>query len=1246
MKKKFVHLFFAALTMFSVVGCQEHEQSELDFGQIQDTAYVTGCITYSLGQDLTAIDSVTSGYVAEVIKPATGRKVYIDVPLSSYQAGAQGNKIFTGVVDEKGNVTIAIPVKSDGISGATMRYEEFTAERSEYLKMVDGQPVFETRMYKFETPAAMASRPTLLPGSNSIGEEAELRYEHTVIDMKAYAETAVFSGKLQLPYEVSYRVGAYKEAANCQVEITIQDGEDVEEMTAAKAPKYTYGGVTNEAGEFAINLPVKNLRKGFHITEAKVVPLNGGEFTHYVNAEGKSVQLAGAYTLRTDWVAGTNIMDVAEVVEGIECSVGECPLKFVPGYNNGIADKVQPDTWNENLAGWVFGEKAFAGMAATAKIQGNIMLAKETGFAVGAYEASKQSVTIKGNTAPYDKEFTVLTNAEGLFELEIPVEQEGVNPGITWTVDMVTPTSIAYTHYQAADKSVVYKEGTYSFYKKSRKVDAEWNELGTYHYKFAPTVEPETWSNNLAGWFVKENYNETATVTANLYLAHETAYAVGAYELAKGRRVSVTVEYSSETATLVAPVQADGKFSITIPVESATSKYTVDNFTLLDAENDDFKHYTQDGNKSIAGKYVQYKKVAAEEGDWNNKWSIYYKFQPTSAPETWKDSNNEMLAGWYVNEDFEETTTVTAKVYVAQETALAIGEYTAAKGLRMSVNVNYGGSSIKLIAPVQADGTLKLTVPVKAATSEYTANEFTLIDNEVEGYKHYTKKGEKTLSGNYALKYKFEDKEGDWNNKYTLYYSFAPATSPLTWHANLAGWYKKEGYDKSATATGKAYFAKEKSYAIGEYVAATNEVITISVAPLGAQLQVPVKNDGSFSVAIPMKDAFDEYTLTANAGDVEVDDFVHYKAQGKTSTLEGKYTAGSPLKSEDAAWNEMGTYYFKFTPTASVPTYTNKLFGWQKFDARYANTDAEVSGTIQMAVETGFWKGGYEPYANEKVIVSYILSGELFEMVVLTNADGQFTCKTYREFGDQHPAVSAVPMKTEVDDFVHYYHVTSPTQMKIAGNYYHYVSINDNAWNNKGTAYYKFNPDGSPAEWPNNNLIGWYKQKDSEGKVNFKLYAQKAIESTESGNHEADWTAAGAGVMATVTLTRTSGGYESKTFDMLVSGQALAISGVPFMQKVEDGVDNFTVSIVLKHSSSLAGYPEVTDFKHYPDPLENAVKSISGKYVGYTFSESEVVTSGVVEIKKSAKLLFQPNTTPDGWSNYDWYSILDHTIDD
>lgn len=105
-------------------------------------------------------------------------------------------------------------------------------------------------------------------------------------------------------------------------------------------------------------------------------------------------------------------------------------------------------------------------------------------------------------------------------------------------------------------------------------------------------------------------------------------------------------------------------------------------------------------------------------------------------------------------------------------------------------------------------------------------------------------------------------------------------------------------------------------------------------------------------------------------------------------------------------------------------------------------------------------------------------------------------------------------------------------------------------------------------------------------------------------------------------------------------------SNVPFAQKVEDG-DNFTVSISLKHPSTLDGYPEVNDFKHYPDPAENTVKTISGKYTGVAFNEAETATSGAVEIKKTAKLLFNPNSpTPDGWGNYDWYSILDHTIDD
>lgn len=1098
MKQKFVYLFIAAL-FIGLVGC-EREQSELDFGSLQEKALVTGRVTYSLGQD-----TLSDDYVAERILPAVGRKIYVEIPMSSYQAGAQGNKIFTGVVDSLGNFSIEVPVKSEGISGATLRYEEFTAERATYLKMENGKPVFEVRMCKFETPAAIASLPTLMPGSNHIGEEADLRYDYTIIDMKDYSETAVFTGKLLLPYEVSYHTGAYKPAADCTIEITIKDGEDVEEQGYSNASSFTYGCTTDKNGIFTLNLPIKNLRKGFCIADATVVPSADAAFVHYTDVTGKSVKVAGAYKLRTDWVAGANIYDVAEVIEGIECSIGECPLKFVPGYNNGIVDEVLPPAWNDDLAGWVFGEQAFADMTATIKLTGSVKLAQEDAYAVGSYTTSAQSVLVSGDVYPYNKAFAVLTQADGTFELEIPIEQEGVKPDASWTVELIQPAAIAFTHYESVAKSIVIKEGSYNLNEKLRASDAEWNQLGDFYFTFTPASAPDTWTDYLAGWVLKEDYNATVTLTAKIYLAKESALAVGEYKGAEGHRAIAYVNYP-------------------------------------DADNKAF------------------------------------------------------------------------------------------------------------VVPVKADGTVSVAIPAKEAKSKYESYSIELLDTEVEYFQHYTKKGVEEIAGKYYMYEDVEDKDAEWNNKWTYYYKFNPNTPPTSWYENLAAWVVVEGYKYSATATGKAMFAKEDSYAKGSYKAATNEVVTVTAVELpGLEFQVPVKNDGSFSVKLPLKDAQDEYKLAVSADNVTVDDFVHYRDHGKTKTLEGTYVAQDPIKAADAAWNDLGTYYFKFDPKDPDPeTYTDKLLGWQQFDAKYSNKDKSVTGTIMLAEETGFWKGAYAPYANEKIEVSYTLPGasKPFEMVLLTDADGAFDCVVYREFGDQEPNITVTPLLLNVDDFVHYYHVTSPTPMKIAGEYYHYVSINDNAWNNKGTAYYKFNPDGAPAEWPSHNLLGWYKQKDTEGKATFKLYAQKAIETTTSGSHEADWTAAGNGVMATVTLTRTSGGYESKTFDILVSGQAITLSNVPFAQKVEDG-DNFTVSISLKHPSTLDGYPEVNDFKHYPDPAENTVKTISGKYTGVAFNEAETATSGVVEIKKTAKLLFNPNyPTPDGWGNYDWSSILDHTIDD
>ena len=740
MKKKLVHLFFAALMVVGAVGCKEREQSELEFSSMQDTAYVTGCITYSLGQD-----TLSDDYVAEVIKPAVGRKIYVDVPLSSYTSGAQGNKIFTGIVDELGNVSIAIPVKSNGISGATLRYEEFTAERAEYLKMENGKPVFEVRMNKFETPSAIASLPTLMPGTNSIGKEEELRYVPTVIDMKSYAETAVYSGTLLLPYEVSYRTGAYKPAAACNVEITIKDGEDVEEVGYSDAPEFTYGCTTNENGAFSLNLPIKNLRDGFYVVDAMIVPLGEEKFTHYVDVTGKSIELSGVYKLREELLLNSAIKNI---VEGVECAIGTRTLKFIPNYTNGITNPILPQAWSDNLAGWVFGEQQFAAMNATAKLSGTVKLAQETAFAIGSYTTSAQTVQITG-PYPYDKQLEVLVNADGTFELEIPIENE--NTTISgWNVTLNQPASIAFTHYASPTKSIVIKEGSYNLYKKIRSQEADWNQLGDFYYKFTPAYSIDTWSSYLAGWVIKEGYDATATINGSIYLAEESGYLAGRYEGAVGRRAQVTIVYSEGNETFVAPIQAEGVLNLTIPAKNATSKYTY-SFELLDVKNEEFKHYTKNGSELLEGEYGLYKTDKSSTAEWNTLGAKYYKFTPTSSATNWSDN----LIGWYVvpqQKDVARFQLYAQKAYETPKSMFHEAKWTKADKVKATVTVNgtdfdmpVSGQSLFFNLPVDfiiKDGVTGLTISVALEDETAGSTQFTHYPNPYSDDKE-------VLLGNY-----------------------------------------------------------------------------------------------------------------------------------------------------------------------------------------------------------------------------------------------------------------------------------------------------------------------------------------------------------------------------------------------------------------------------------------------------------------------------------------------------------------
>lgn len=935
MKKQFVFLAAAAIAL---IGCKPQQQSELSFDSIRDTATISGHVTYTIGQQ-----SDSTGYVTELQIPASGKTVYLDIPYASYSAGASGVKTFSGVVDEQGNYTLSIPVPAVGVSGAALRFEEFTAEQSLFQRMENGEPVFEVRMCKFSVPVVPALPNPLKPEHVYV---KDLCYSREVIDMKDYSQTAVLTGSLLLPYETKFRTGAYKAAADCQFEITIQDGEDFADL-GASATEFTYGTSTNAKGEFRIELPIKNLKKGFRVQNATVTPKAEATFTHYVNESGNTEKLSGVYKLRES----LSLLNVSEVVAGVDCNIGSRPLEFIPGYNNAITSAQTPATWQRNLAGWVFAESQFADYQATATIKGEVALAVEKSFGVGEFATSAQTVTITGTASPFDQEFVVLTNADGSFELTIPATQDGQQIGGTWTASLKQPATIAFTHYAKADKQLVLKEGVYNLYKNVRAVDAAWNELGKTYYRFTPSNTPDTWCSDLAGWVIVPDYEESATVKAKMQFAQETGYCVGSYKGASVR-AQLVVNYPSGPITFVAPVATDGTFQVNIPVKNANSTMNADNISLFDQEVDNFKHYLTNKTEILEGNYTKKKAVETPDGTWNNKWTLYYDFTPTSA------------------------------------------------------------------------------------ATDYTTD--------------------------------------------------------------LLGWLPKPE-------------------------------------------------------------------------------------------------------------------------------------GWAE--------QVEWTSTIMMPVETGFWRGAYEPLAGKKVQVSYNVNGEWFEPVVKTSADGVVTCPIYLQSGLETPSIS---IRVFEDEMVHYYNPKkAEATTTLEGTYGIRLRTPQTAtWDAERTYYMKFIPASSVDQnlWSwTNNIAEWYVLDNKKDNAAIKLYAQKAIETTASKNHVAGWAAADK-MKATITI------YDSFEFPITtvkrqVSGQNIAFS-LPLSEAIESGITELKFTVELENETANS-----TEFAHYADPAADTKTTLLGNYesADNLYKESATASGKTFEVKQSAKALFKDGSgyPPSG---YYWDSILSDEI--
>ena len=1005
----------ASLVAFILFGasCSQQEQSEFNLDSVKQEVTISATVTYSTGVDVNA-----TSYSIINSKPAAGRKVFIEVPYAQYgNAAAVGNKIFETVTDEAGKFSITIPTKSTGIN-ATIRMEEFTDVYRTYEKMgADGKPVFksELRNYSFSVAAN-----ALKPGAFRFPEE--IVYASEKIDVDQFANEVTMTGKVNLAYETGFRKGAFKAADKATVEFTV-----IYDYGTTAALELKFGTVTDAQGNYSITLPVKSLADGFHITGLKVLGIGDSQFTHF-DSDTTSVKVYGAYELMNFGnTAGVGGLNFANIIDGVTYNLGAQNLLFTPYYNASItdADQAQPDNWDDNLVGWAAGMPGFdESYSKTATLTGKIYMPYLTSFGEGAYRNESQTIILTA-AAPYNTGLTVITDAQGNFSVEIPVQDDNaLNFGVK-LAEEVQP----FEFIDSKGKKTVLREGKYNGKTQIKKDDAQWFELGDFYFKYNPAVaeSPDEWNANLIGWYRSSIFDKPVQVKGKILFAVESSYGIGEY-VAQTRIVNV--HDATNNRDFAIKTKAGGAYDFMIPLQDENDQPNIA-ITSDEYYTNEYVHYPKyndDGTKLLAGNYTIYKTVYDSKDDkeaWNNLGTQYMYIDDTDLDHA-TSTYNDNLAGWYLKADgndvvYANTTKASGKAFKAEETGFLTGEYKAAKGQLVILTVY--AEDVAVLA--NSTGSFSFNVPLKNAGDE-TNITVSAAAIEVDDFKHYKDASGKTqiLEGTYNGESVKEDGAA-WNELGNVYYKFSPTTPFTQWtkYAQwIAGWAYKKGYNVKQAVTGTAMIAVEDGFRAGHYDAAKKLPVKITTDGGTTYYVAPTDNEGNWSIDVLLQFADDELGVTWDGSNFPIEDlgltFIHYRNPGSDATmnLEGDYTVKSTVNSS-TKWYEKGIRYYIFDADGAPKNWETDLYGWYVWAAD-EKTTLTIEGNIKKAAEV--WKtSAQETWANAaNALADVTVDGKKFKVV--TNGSGKFTVQVKVKEQPDNVTVTVKPDNITENSFQHW----------------------------------------------------------------------------------------------------------------------------------------------------------------------------------------------------------------------------------
>ena len=633
--------------------------------------------------------------------------------------------------------------------------------------------------------------------------------------------------------------------------------------------------------------------------------------------------------------------------------------------------------------------------------------------------------------------------------------------------------------------------------------------------------------------------------------------------------------------------------------------------------------------------------------------SLYeYTYETTS---TLKPNDKVILApqtlsGIKINDiaGFEEQITLKGNIQQAYETGYRMGAYMPAVNMPVEFKIRYEGlDPITFGTTTDSTGSYAIVLPLRSFEEGFESMEINPKETYSK-YQHFSSPDQTmTLTGKYkaapfsrSLLGNFTEKEYTMPTMHLLFdpnynNGFTTTTAPASWPKNggmLAGWlYVDNQKTTTKTISGKSLIAVETEFCKGNYIPSQEVILNVAYLSNSETIYVNADAEGNFLFELPVEENSTEPIISV--ADLDAG-FTHYFKKETENGIEidsteirGSYTYLT--STDNGEWNELGTVYCKFEPESPLDDWYTNLAGWvveEKLSPK------NISGTIFVAKESGFRTGIYEGAPYQPVTVT-IVDERTRSFVGATDKTGKYNISVLMRYPDEEPSqIMVTPDFGSTITMTHYRRPDNSTTEEVEVRYGRAFSSyieGINAWYERGEDYYSVsavNP-GSITNW-SENLVGWInKRQEVKNKYTKTLgisgYVKRAVEENVNGEWAEKW------VNDPYRLVRAI--VDGTAYDIATQDNG----NYSFFIQIPETEKDSTVHII-----TVTPQEDVKDvaFKHHADKKENTEEYITGKYYSAENINNDSIASkiGGINIEPSAKMLFRPTTTPQGWSEYNW----------